>query len=377
MVKNKSNKKLYKSATTNEILLDLITSALKKDVDEVELSALTLSRKLKNIDPTLSQSISHLIGSYSMGGSMIRSSTVSPIPLDNETQLEMATILSPNIEIHNAPVLSAELIEKVNGFLQERMKADILLAKNVRPTTSLLLVGPPGTGKTMLATYIASALNKNLVILDLAASISSLLGKTGYNLKRVLKYARQTASVLLLDEFDAIAKRRDDPSDLGELKRVVNVLLMELETWPISSVVIATSNHPDLLDHAIWRRFDHILKLDLPKQEERYEILRQKLSEFIYVKNFDVLLPISELLEGRSPADICRFADNVMRRSILNNINPVESCLEELSSFTSDKEAKGKYVKLAKKLLGKKVTVRELSKITGLSASGVQYHLQK
>ena len=243
----------------------------------------------------------------------------------------------------------------------------------------MLLVGQPGTGKTMLAKHIASVLNKNLIVLDLSASMSSLMGKTGSNLKRILQYAKQSSSVLLFDEFDAIAKKRDDNTDLGEIKRVVNILLMELEDWPISSVFIATTNHPELLDKAIWRRFDHTLVFPIPEKEERISILENELADFL--KNtktsFDILKPISEMFEGKSAADLCKYANNVKRRNILTNEKPLNSLFFEIDDFQNDKKLRAKFCVIAKDLLGKTLTMRELSEITGLTISGVNHHITK
>lgn len=277
--------KLHKKITTENLITDIITSGLQRDTEKVEMLSITLSRVIKDKDPDTAFKINTIIKNHANDGSIMRGVTANPIPVDGDTQIEMANIFEPRPERAIKPVLNKVIEEKVNNFLLERRNVTILLEQDIRPSSSILVIGPPGTGKTMLATYLANVLNKNLVVLDLAASISSLLGKTGHNLKRVLKYAKQSSSVLLLDEFDAIAKRRDDPTDLGELKRVVNVLLMEMEVWPISSVLIATSNHPELLDKAIWRRFDHVFELNLPEQKRKKRFIITKLFKF-NVKKF-------------------------------------------------------------------------------------------
>jgi len=363
-----------------KIILDLVAAGLEGNASRAELVSLNLARLVKEDDPDLAKKINEAIGIYSLRGSAgMRSMGAMPLPVDSDTQLEMASIIKPNTDVHLAPVLNSAIGDRVKTFLEEREKISVLLEKNIKPSNSLLLIGPPGTGKTMLAKHIASSLNKDLVVMDLSASISSLLGKTGHNLKKVLQYAKQSGSVLLLDEFDAIAKRRDDNTDLGEIKRVVNVLLMELEDWPVSSVLIATSNHPELLDKAIWRRFDHIVEMPLPEVEQRYCLLRSQVAE-LFEKEKDVekiLHPISQLLENKSSADICKFANNIKRRIILRDENAIEACFMELSTLITDKKLKGDFIVLAKKLFGKNITVRELSRITGLSSTGVQHYITK
>jgi SpoVK/Ycf46/Vps4 family AAA+-type ATPase len=368
---NKPNKEQAYDKT----LIDLISSGLEKRSDEVESYALSLSRLLKNKHPELSKRIIHTLSSHSLNPSFARG-VGSPIPTDSESSLEMAAVVTPDSE-STMPVLNSFLKETIDNFLDERRKISELLERGIKPSTSLLLTGNPGTGKTMLARHIASALEKNLIILDLSASISSLLGKTGQNLKRVLEYARQSSSVLLLDEFDAIAKRRDDVTDLGEIKRVVNVLLMELEVWPVSSVVIATSNHPELLDRAIWRRFDHVLELGLPAVEERITILNKELGDFLGKRDGIFIPAIAELLSNKSPADLCKLAEGVKRRVVLRDENISQAILHSVEIYTKDKETKGKFCVLAKQMLGDEITVRQLGEITGLSPAGVQYHLTK
>lgn len=363
-----------------KFIIDLVYSGLVGETKRVELAALSLARILKKDDPEIAKGIQEAIGRFALAGtSNLRSMGESPIPIDQDSQLEMASILQPDLENNPFPILPSGIKERVGAFLEERQNIELLLAKNIKPSTSILLLGQPGTGKTMLAKHIASALNKNLVILDLSSSMSSLLGKTGANLKRVIQYAKQNASVLLFDEFDAIAKKRDDSTDLGEIKRVVNILLMELEDWPVSSVFIATSNYPELLDKAIWRRFDHSITIPVPEQSERVAILQNAMEDFVDGDSGDVmriLEPIAELFEGKSPADLCRYINNVKRRSVLKSENPVVSLFEELEDVKDDKKIRGKFCVIAKKVLGDSITIRELADITGLSPAGVQHHLK-
>jgi SpoVK/Ycf46/Vps4 family AAA+-type ATPase len=241
------------------------------------------------------------------------------------------------------------------------------------------LKGPPGTGKTILARWLASQVHLKLVTQDLAASISSYLGKTGMNLRRVLDYARATPCLLLLDEFDSIAKKRDDSADVGELKRIVNVLLKELEDWPAQSILVAATNHPELLDSAIARRFDRIIDTELPAEEERASILRQSLGRFADELKPQLINAVGAVLEGRSGADIETMAGAAVRRHIVDN-EPIErALLGELKSAIGGRraEATTRLLQTIKQTTNGSFTVRELASALDLSPSTVQYHLTK
>ncbi|GAB2987500.1 ATP-binding protein [Mucilaginibacter puniceus] len=363
---------MYKNS---KILIDIISAGLECDVNKVELAALTLSRKIKKDDPETASQISECISAFSLRtGSAIRSNS-KPLPVDSDTHLEMATVIPPEAE-PKMPILNHDTNKQMTRFLDERTQMATLLSKDIKPSNSLLLIGQPGTGKTMIAKYIASYLNKDLVVLDLSSSISSLLGKTGANLKKVLNYARNSGSVLLLDEFDAIAKRRDDNTDLGEIKRVVNVLLMELENWPVSSILLATSNHPELLDKAVWRRFDHTINVNPPGTEQRLQLLEKEFGEFYNDKAKKIIELAVEVLNGKSAADICKYCNNVKRRMVLNLEDISQAALPELSIYATDSKSKGQLCIATKERFGS-ISVRELADMLDMSPSGVQHHLSK
>lgn len=369
-----------KQISIDALISELVQAALEKNTKKVELTAVTLARAISKDNKNLAAQIKEIVGTYAMSGAT-RSVAEGPIPTDSETQLEILTVKSPSHADYPMPVLSHMLRDQINALLEERERADVLIKQGIQPTTRVLLVGSPGTGKTMLAHHIAARLNKKLVVLDIASAISSLLGRTGSNIKKVLKYAQDTSAVLLLDEFDAVAKRRDDSTDLGEIKRVVNVLLMELDEWPSSSLVIATSNHPEILDRAVWRRFDHVIYIENPGEEERYHILINELDQFleeqaapsIFTKK--ILMPVARLLEGRSSADVCRYANNLKRRVVLRQDDIDKAAFVELRNFVDGKEVRGEYCRVAKDILGSRISLSELSEITGLSRSGVNHHV--
>lgn len=166
-------------------------------------------------------------------------------------------------------------------LIEEQQRADVLRSHSLEPRHRILLVGPPGNGKTSLAEAIAEALALPFFIVRYETMIGSYLGETATRLKRMFDYARTTPCILFFDEFDAIGKERGDKHETGEIKRVVSSLLMQIDELPSYTVVIAATNHAELLDRAVWRRFQ--LRIELPKPQ------RKALAFFMerFLKRFD------------------------------------------------------------------------------------------
>jgi AAA+ superfamily predicted ATPase len=182
------------------------------------------------------------------------------------------------------------------------------------------MYGPPGTGKSRLARYIAKELGLDLYIARLDGLISSFLGSTSKNIRALFDFAAKTPCVLFLDEFDAIAKLRGDSQELGELKRVVNSFIQNLDTLGSHSIVIAATNHQELLDSAVWRRFSYRLALDFPTAD-----LREKMWTTFCVglefteREFALLVDLSE---GFSGSDIREVYVRLRRRQVTKQQQP-------------------------------------------------------
>lgn len=152
-------------------------------------------------------------------------------------------------------------------LIEEQQRASVLRSHALEPRHKILLVGPPGNGKTSLGEAIAESLAVPLFVVRYESMIGSFLGETAGRLKRVFDYARTTPCVLFFDEFDAVGKERGDTHETGEIKRVVTSLLMQIDELPSYVVVVAATNHAELLDRAVWRRFE--LRLSLPAPTEK------------------------------------------------------------------------------------------------------------
>ena len=241
-------------------------------------------------------------------------------PVDVDSKMSLIRVFDDR-DNPAKPILSETLFGQIDGIVRERAERAKLAQHGIRPTRSAILVGPPGVGKTLSARYIAAQLNKPLWVLDLTTVMSSLLGKTGNNLRMVFDHAKQNEAVLLLDEIDAIAKRRSDESDVGELKRLVTAILQEVDSWPDSGLLLAATNHPELIDPALWRRFDRILNFELADAAGVLAAVRRFLD-----RDIDAFEPwvdtLAATLQGHSLSDVERTVLSLRRSAVLDKSEP-------------------------------------------------------
>lgn len=224
------------------------------------------------------------------------------LPVDRETSAALASVVFPTETRAEPPVFNRTVAAAIASIIEEWTNLDALSAVGVHPTRTCLIYGAPGTGKTRLAHWIAVQLDLPVLVARIDGLVSSFLGTTARNIGSLFAFANRYRCVLLLDEFDSIAKLRDDPQEVGEIKRVVNALLQNLDARHDLGITIGITNHQALLDPAVWRRFEVQLEIPKPDFAVRMEIARE------FVRPVDApqahLRMIAWFTEGATGAEI-------------------------------------------------------------------------
>ncbi len=277
--------------------------------------------------------------------------------------------------IVSAPILSPGPRKVLLRIIAEHEQSERLLGHGVTPTRSLLLSGPPGVGKTMTATYIASRLGLPMHRAEPSTIVTSLLGESARNLATAFNAARSEPSVLLLDEFDAFAKRRDDSYEVGELKRFVTTLLVELERGLPHGILIAATNHPGLLDPAVHRRFDASIELDLPNTQVRREILMAALEDRPNSLRESTIDLFAALTEGASGSDLRRLFEESLREHLLSN-EDLDFALVRIAAERSGSTSRDARAKVAHISRDAGLSTRETAELLGCSHTTIQRMLE-
>lgn len=255
----------------------------------------------------------------------------------------LLTISEPDYLLSDV-VLEPGAEAQLQRIIREQRMMNRIREHGLSPRRKVLLVGPPGTGKTMTASALAGELNIPLFQVRLDGLITKFMGETAAKLRQVFDAIEEIRGVYFFDEFDAIGSQRSLANDVGEIRRVLNSFLQMIEQDNSNSVIIAATNHPEILDHALFRRFDDVVEYHLPTAKQAAELLHNRLGDFSptpFRKN-----GITSLLTGLSYAEICRAADEAIKDAIMNDKSRVEMsllkiALEERQAISRKLNSKG------------------------------------
>lgn len=350
-------------------LVHLARLALAGRPQDIQLFIRRISKRYRDSQPALADELAALARESPTRESPLRRDVAATVPVDLDSRLHLIRLEHVSA-LDIEPIWAESVRASLEQLVKERLREEELARAKLSPTRTVIFTGPPGVGKSLAARWLAHKLGRPLVALDLSAVMSSFLGRTGTNLRHVLDYAKGVDCVLLLDELDAIAKRRDDAHEVGELKRLVTVLLQEIDDWPPSGLLVAATNHPDLLDPAVWRRFD--IKVDFPLPDA--SATRQAVQTFLGTagalppKMHDVVV---HLLSGLSFSDIERELTSARRNAVVHD-RPLEAALHDVIRRRFDALPRSGRGDVAASLATLDLSQRQIHDLTGVSRDTIR-----
>lgn len=303
----------------NQLVKELISSIFNEDKDELNrilLDIITTEKKIKHYK--FANEVTFLLDNY-LTQKIEKDSWTEEfklIPSDRDRDLELFKVIWSTKGLKDI-ILNKELEKKIKRLLKEWNIRTKLASYKIKPNKNILLYGPPGCGKTLCAHVIAGELKLPLIKIQTESLISSLLGETAVNLKKIFNsIGDEKTAIVFFDEFDVIAKSRTDIQEHGEIRRTVAILLQIIENTSSNLLVITATNLPQLLDKAIWRRFDLVIEFSKPDNDEIQKLTELKLRNYPHEK-----IDINEIssIEKLSHADIERACIEAIKNAIIEN----------------------------------------------------------
>ncbi len=302
-------------------LYRIINGALRLDIDKVRNYTSFLADKLEATgDKAAAKQLRKILDDNDHELRPTHTKFANTIPVDSDSRFPLIERVNLKALKELPVVLTQSQWDAINEFLSIAKSYALLEEEGIAGSVNLLMYGPPGTGKSRLARFIAHELDLDLYVARLDGLISSFLGSTSKNIRALFDFAAKTPCILFLDEFDAIAKLRGDTQELGELKRVVNSFLQNLDAVGSQSIVLAATNHEGLLDSAVWRRFGYRLELSFPTLDMRRQMWLQFLGPIEF--NEHILNILIDLSEGFTGSDIQEVCQRLQRMRVIIKNDP-------------------------------------------------------
>jgi|SRR5208337_366946 len=311
--------------TTARHIVALLRSHVDGDEDRfLSVATQLAAHEARQGHGKLAQELRELIDAAKGKGATVARRGAGPVPLA-QPKGELSSLLAARYSDIRlvTMVLGDGLHERLARVLKEQRQQERLRARGLAPRRKLLLVGPPGCGKTMTAAALAGELKLPLFTVLYDGLIGKLMGETATRLRLVFDAVGVQRGVYFFDEFDAIASRRAAPNDVGEIRRVLNSFLQFLENDDGPSLIVAATNHPELLDKAVFRRFDDVITYGLPDREIAHGILESRLTGFD-LRDLD-WPQILEEASGLSQAELTRAADEAAKVAVLTDTDAIKT----------------------------------------------------
>ena len=338
----------------------------------------TATRFRKAYDQNQKKKSEGPVSDHAVGSSAVFFSSASQTvaPRDKDSLLELYEIVYSETTLDEV-ILPGNQKTIIQQFVDEQNNAANLKKHNIPAANRLLLCGPPGCGKTMTAYAIGNALNLPIAYVRLDGLVSSYLGQTSTNLRKVFDSVKNQRIILFLDEFDAMAQKRVYTEELGELKRVVTTLLQNFDNLPSNVILIAATNHEHLLDPAIWRRFNFTITLDLPALEQRKALIQNGLSKYDINAKIDIGA-IAKVTEGMSGALIEELmlaaAKRFLIEGTLKTADVTAILIQQKTKYSDNNEES---MKVICEMLDRGVSLRAAASALGISHSTLEYQVKK